>query len=1105
LTGIGVPVPDFRKVRPLKKILTCGWAALALPMLFLDRGAAENGEGADLLTRPGAAPVYCSDVRLPLAALQALTDGNSQTARVFAGGSGVPWEIIYRLGEDASTPQRLEIQLSADSREQLRFEPWGTVQVSVTDLAERTGFQDLWSMPVAVTPRPQSVEFPERAARWIKLRFTPAPAAARLRLAEVHVFGRPGRPRSNYQFKESPAQALEVLRKLKATAGEARLSGGEAALFADAEGGKLRAFSPAEAALVASGVEDAARRDDYLKRLHALAEAARLETASATGPKAKAERLLRWMHTVSLGGGYLATQSSLAVLLDEHTFNCVSATTLFTLLGHELGLDVRTLEVPTHVFSILYTDHAPCDVETTTPLGVDPLSNPAVVRRLLAEQKLVYVSARSPELRREVGDVGLVALIYYNRGVLGNQEGKFAEALKAYFCCLSLDPEFPQAVQNALATLNNWSLALIEEKNYPEAVRVITAAMDLVPQDVGFADTRRLVYTRWAEESLERGQTEAALAVLQEAAKADPGGDFERRQAWVYIQPASRLAQQRQWPQALALAAAGSQRVSLAARLELEDWRQGTYADWMRAALDARDFAAAAQAMEDQLREGPEKTEPAQNLAYVVQTWAIDLYQKQGRPAAEALLGRYRRQFPGEAMTQAAAGYVGAVLESLRARSGYAQAALAMVSECEPLLGAAPGVSDLLQGLFDQAAQEQLRRQAFAEALDIYRRAQVRFPQDAHWLKGEDEVRNVWIRALADKQQWEPALALADQAAGHTSDEGFFAQALATLAQAYAENERRIRGPAQGMALLTGLEERFPRNSYLPAVAARYAAKYALPGAPAPVEAGPQGKSADAFDARGQAALARREWAAAAAIYDEALKLYPQHARLLNNAAAAWDRGAEEALDQKKWDNGLAACEQALARSLRPDHFEKKIVYLVQTAGREYLSAEDVAPAGVWLARQRRRFPRAKILPALINSLYVRALADLPLDRTAEYQARGTRLLQSWQKAQDASTADTDMVKNWCDRLAQDRLDRQDWKTALDQLAAARRFLPRDEHLHSNEIAVWNLWAQSFIRASQWELAAGIFKEALKRFPEESLFVNNLKYCQLRAGKRVSP
>jgi tetratricopeptide (TPR) repeat protein len=315
---------------------------------------------------------------------------------------------------------------------------------------------------------------------------------------------------------------------------------------------------------------------------------------------------------------------------------------------------------------------------------------------------------------------------------------------------------------------------LIETRNYPKAVRVITAGISLVPQDVGFQDTRRLIYMRWAEETLEQGQTNKALDILKAAARADPGGDFERRQALVVIQPADRLTKKKQWVQALALAAAGSSQLSAAGRAELASWRKATYLAWMRAGLEGQDYAEAAQAMEAAESESPGNQEYLKNLAYAVQAGAMALYKKSGRQAAEAWLRGYHNRFPGELMSQAAAGYVGMVLESLRAGTEYAPKALAVVSECEPLLPSSPEISGLLLGLYEQAAWELVQGKQYAAALDVYQQGRGRFPQNEHLRTNEIAVWNLRAQAFMQASQWDLAEGVYVQALRRFPQENIF-------------------------------------------------------------------------------------------------------------------------------------------------------------------------------------------------------------------------------------------------------------------------------------------------------------------------------------------
>jgi tetratricopeptide (TPR) repeat protein len=275
------------------------------------------------------------------------------------------------------------------------------------------------------------------------------------------------------------------------------LSPDEEHLLADAVAGKLDRWSFSDAALLASGVTDAARRKEYLCRLDALEADMRKATGGAGTQFEKGQQLLKFLHEGPMAKGYEREQSNLSTLLDTGKFNCISSATLYNVLARRLGLDVRAVAIPNHVFATLHDGSRCAPVETTNASGFD--------RR-----------KEHGGPRREVGQWGLVAIIYCNRGVQRSKEKRPHEAVVAYGCALILDAGNASAAKNLLAELNNWSVGLTREGKYPEALAVLERGLALQPGDGRWTNQVAYLAQEWARAVHDtQGPQEAAALLLR--------------------------------------------------------------------------------------------------------------------------------------------------------------------------------------------------------------------------------------------------------------------------------------------------------------------------------------------------------------------------------------------------------------------------------------------------------------------------------------------------------------------------------------------------------------------------------------------------------------
>ena len=163
-------------------------------------------------------------------------------------------------------------------------------------------------------------------------------------------------------YRANAFQALMQAVALDSQAGQQPLTADEMNLFRDAADGRAEHWTMAEAALVASGVTDRNQRLGYMAQIDQITEEAKVATANAKTPKAKAKQLIMFLLKGPMKAGYVSGQFNLRVLLDTNEFNCCSSAALFIIVGHRLNMEVAAVQRPGHIFARI----PGYDVETTS-------------------------------------------------------------------------------------------------------------------------------------------------------------------------------------------------------------------------------------------------------------------------------------------------------------------------------------------------------------------------------------------------------------------------------------------------------------------------------------------------------------------------------------------------------------------------------------------------------------------------------------------------------------------------------------------------------------------------------------------------------------------
>ena len=423
-----------------------------------------------------------------------------------------------------------------------------------------------------------------------------------------------------YPFAVGPREAFGVLADLAKISGhEEANSLDETRLFADVAAGKGAAWSFAEVALIASGATDADKRKEHLKRLDDIEAQARATLPGAKTTRERGDKLLRLLHAGPMSGGYEARQTSLAELLDAKKYNCVSSAVLYNVIGQRFDLDLKAIDIPStgylagHVFSILRTDGVVIDVETTNKEGFN------IKGKRERPDGVSYDPKANKEYKHEVGNLGLAAVVYYNRGVELSKEKKYHAAIVMNFRALCLDPDNKSAIQNALADLGNWGPKLSKEGNYEEGLHVLAIGLKLAPDASVMKNNRQVVWTEYAHATMAAGKDDEALAVAARAAAVLMDRASERLPADLYLAPGEKLARDGKWEEAFALVERGLPKVTGQPAKELRDWRAGLYLRWSSECQRRKDWDGAFAVLDKARADNPKDDRYRGNTVFLVQ------------------------------------------------------------------------------------------------------------------------------------------------------------------------------------------------------------------------------------------------------------------------------------------------------------------------------------------------------------------------------------------------------------------------------------------------------------------------------------------------------
>ncbi|MBI3270041.1 MAG: tetratricopeptide repeat protein [Planctomycetes bacterium] len=637
------------------------FALLAVP---LGLRAEDEGENLVLRAKGGRVVSVSSDRGSGEGTADRLIDGKTtDEGYSTAEGTKLPQDVVLAFNRDQVAALRsIRLDPSSVSAADCRAKDF---EVLVSLASPIDDFVSLGRWKLANEPKSQSFDLPHVPAKFVRVRLLSNHGGRTTTLNEIQLWGVVSREPEFFVSQQDPAK-LDKFRKLRAESLVPVVRTPlEQKLFAAAATGKLASLGLAEAALIASGCADEESLGKYAAVFQKLVEQARAGVSLAGKKDLDKGRLVfEWLHK-NFFTHYRSRWTDLTGVLDTREFNCVSSATLYNAVGEAFGLDLRAIEVPDHAFSLLYADGQVVDVETTTPLGFNPLRDQKALEQFKEQTGFVYIEDPNSRQRREVGDVGLVAIVYYNRGVGFLEEGRFPDAVAANVKALELDPGSSSALRNLLAAYNTWGLHELEARDFDKAARVFQEGLRIDPFHAALSTNRIVAYQQWGVERVKAKDWSGAVAAFVRGMEADPDNlYFQEVGRDVYESWAMDLAAAGDAPGMDQVLSEGAEKLRLPAlakegkasalrrlgcaelqaknfdkalswlsearRLAPEDarvqsWWQGAYYDWAQSLWDQGKPREAIDVYQAGLKIDPAVSLFRHNRAYFVQEWMARL------------------------------------------------------------------------------------------------------------------------------------------------------------------------------------------------------------------------------------------------------------------------------------------------------------------------------------------------------------------------------------------------------------------------------------------------------------------------------------------------
>ena len=452
--------------------------------------AQEYGPRVNLIAAEGGGRVVAVSSESRRGVRELLNDGDAQPASTFsfADRAPHPQAVTFAFAKNGGGRlRRIVINQPASRAAWFRDRFIGTFELQASRVSSTSGFEKVGTFTCDPDGSlSQSFDLGGQDARFVRLVVRSNRLGSGGIIGDVEVWGNALSPKERIIGEEEASALIGTTRERGRGVVAVAMTPLEKNLLADARDFRLNRHLLIDALLIASGANTEPELNRFRDKFHKLTETLRRSgRLSLGGPRDKARAILETMHTDVLSA-YTSKLADIRQAFETGEYNCVTASALFLCLAERFGLRVSAEDRGGHVLTRLRGGGESFYIETT--LGrwfrMSPIEKQIALRQFAEHED-------GP--RREMTRLGLVAMMYFNRGALMLEKKLYREAISESFKAACIDPGSPEALDNLICAYTKLAFHLTKQKRYDEALRVVDRAKEFDPYRLSLQVTRSVI------------------------------------------------------------------------------------------------------------------------------------------------------------------------------------------------------------------------------------------------------------------------------------------------------------------------------------------------------------------------------------------------------------------------------------------------------------------------------------------------------------------------------------------------------------------------------------------------------------------------------------